>query len=202
VAAENRVAGGPWATGDPGQAVGSQLPFPAERQDLQLGGASETSGTPVRPAGPIGQPDQPLLAEPAESLVRGGPRDPQGLRGRGWRPALLEHPADDQSPAIDVEARHTMGREEPSRGPEPLGSPRPSGMALPLSTGSVGVTPSEQAPPAYARQHRADAGRHGITCATVRRETDTRASGDVQRLGRDSRRRRFDSESAAQRHPH
>ncbi|MGA2283930.1 MAG: alpha/beta fold hydrolase [Candidatus Dormibacteria bacterium] len=39
--------------------------------------------------------------------------------------------------------RHTMEHQEPSRGSEPLGSPRPSGMALPLSTRSVGVTASE-----------------------------------------------------------
>src|ERR1019366_10714786 len=93
-------------------------------------------------AGPTGQAGQPLVTESAQPLVRGGPRDPQGFSADGRSPALLDHPADDQSPAVNVETRHTMGHQEPSRGPEPLDSPRPSGMALLLSTRSVGATSS------------------------------------------------------------
>src|ERR1019366_1978176 len=100
------------------------------------------SGASAWPAGPIGQAGQPLVTESAQPLVRGGPRDPQGFSGDGRSPALLDHPADDQSPAVNVETRYAVGHQEPSRGPEPLDSPRPSGMALPLSTRSVGATAS------------------------------------------------------------
>src|ERR1039458_3384186 len=53
VAAEDRVAGGPRPTGDPGQAVGPQFPFPAKLQDLLLDGSSEPSRASVWPGGPI-----------------------------------------------------------------------------------------------------------------------------------------------------